>query len=201
MSEYQSYIPGIGLSLAVSTTTGDAEKLIRIEHAGTSANDTINGTFGVDLMRGLAGDDRLNGMGGDDKLFGGQGWDILTGGLGRDIMTGGAGHDTFVFETLTDSGKNTATRDVITDFTHLGDRIDLSLIDAISGVAGNQAFHFVGTAAFSHTAGELHYTKLDFAGTADDKTVVAGDVNGDGLADFQIELSQLITLTKADFVL
>jgi hypothetical protein len=32
-------------------------------------------------------------------------------------------------------------------------------------------------------------------------TLVEGDVNGDGKADFQIELSGLHTLTGADFIL
>jgi hypothetical protein len=34
-----------------------------------------------------------------------------------------------------------------------------------------------------------------------DKTIIAGDINGDGVADFQIELTGLKTLTAADFVL
>ena len=51
-------------------------------------------------------------------------------------------------------------------------RIDLSGIDANSGLNGNQAFSFIGTAAFSHTAGELHYA-VTRAGA-----VVSGDVNG-----------------------
>jgi hypothetical protein len=39
------------------------------------------------------------------------------------------------------------------------------------------------------------------AGTAHDKTIISGDINGDGRADFQIELTGLKTLTGADFIL
>ena len=52
-----------------------------------------------------------------------------------------------------------------------------------------------------HKSGELHYIKVDNVGTALDMTIVEGDRNGDGVADFQIELSHLVTLTKADFIL
>jgi serralysin len=34
-----------------------------------------------------------------------------------------------------------------------------------------------------------------------DKTIVAGDINGDGVADFQIELAGLKNLAAADFLL
>ena len=81
------------------------------------------------------------------------------------------------------------------------DVIDLSTIDAKSTIHGNQAFKFIGTAAFHLKAGELHDFKQNLVGTAHDKTIVEGDVNGDGHADFQIELSGLKALTAGDFLL
>ena len=39
------------------------------------------------------------------------------------------------------------------------------------------------------------------AGTANDKTIIYGDINGDARADFQIELTGLKTLTVSDFIL
>jgi hypothetical protein len=37
--------------------------------------------------------------------------------------------------------------------------------------------------------------------TANDKTIVEGDTDGDGRADFQIALTGLIKLSQGDFVL
>ena len=50
---------------------------------------------------------------------------------------------------MADSGVGSTTRDVITDFDHLADKIDLMGIDADTTVAGNQAFRWVGTAALT----------------------------------------------------
>jgi hypothetical protein len=95
---------------------------------------------------------------------------------------------------LTDSGKG-ALRDVILDFSSVEfDEIDLSGIDAKKGGADN-AFHFIGHKAFHHKAGELHYlNKGAFL-------LVEGDVNGDGKADFQIEVHGVATLAPGDFFL
>ena len=71
--------------------------------------------------------------------------------------------------------------------------IDLSTIDARIG-GGNQAFHFIGTHAFTRHAGELRFT--DQGATC----LVQGDVNGDGRADFDI-LVKAATLHQGDFVL
>ncbi len=136
-----------------------------------------------------------------DTLNGGGGADSLTGGWGKDTLTGGLGADVFDFNKVRDSIKSIATRDVITDFVHGEDKIDLFDIDANANTIKNNAFVFVGKAAFSNVAGELRFTKIDAVGTANDMTVVAGDINGDGLADFQVQLAGLVNLTKSDFIL
>ena len=112
-----------------------------------------------------------------------------------DVLTGGAGNDRFDFNAIGETSKAAATRDVVTDFSHGHDKIDLATIDARTTAAGNQAFKFIAQQAFHHKAGELHVVKL--AG----HSVVEGDVNGDGHADFQIDLKGLVSLTAIDFVL
>jgi len=119
----------------------------------------------------------------------------ITGGGGHDVMTGGGGADVFYFKALTDTTKIAATRDVITDFMHLVDKIDLVMIDANAHLAGNQAFSLIKAGAFSGHAGELH------ALVAAGNTIVEGDVNGDKVADFQIQLNGIKALTAADFIL
>ena len=87
-------------------------------------------------------------------------------------------------------------RDRIAGFTQGDDLINLSGIDADTTHPGNDAFHFIGSNPFSGTAGELHQFSLGA------KTIIEGDVNGDGHADFQIALlSTNVTLTDGDFVL
>ena len=134
-----------------------------------------------------------------NRITGNAGNDTLIGGLGNDTLIGGAGADTFAYLTLADSGITAASRDVITDFVNGTDRIDLSGIDANSTVIGNNAFTFIGTSGFSvgsaASAGQLRY---GFAGA---NTIVEGDVDGDGLADFQIQLTGIHTMTAADLVL
>ena len=73
---------------------------------------------------------------------------MLNGGAGADVLTGGAGADVFRFSALTDSTVAVGGRDTIRDFVS-GDKIDLHLIDANASLAGDQAFGFIGTNAFS----------------------------------------------------
>ncbi len=116
-------------------------------------------------------------------------------------MTGGAGADDFDFNRVAEIGKG-ATRDVIKDFAHLIDDIDLSTIDA-NGVAPGHAFTFLAAqgTAFTGAAGQLRWFRQDLAGTVSDRTIIEGDINGNAVADFQLQLAGLKTLTAADFVL
>ena len=93
-------------------------------------------------------------------------------------------------------------RDIITDFQHGLDKIDVSAIDAKSGTpAINDAFNFIGAATFHHIAGELRVVTISSNGINLDTRVVVADVNGDGAGDFQIQLTGLVTLMAQDFVL
>ena len=152
---------------------------------GNGAANILDGAAGDDLLQGMAGNDSLYGRAGNDRLEGGDGTDLLIGGAGRDILAGGAGGDRFDFDAAGDS--MVGSGDQILDFG-VGDRIDLSTIDAKSGTKKNDAFQFIGNAAFTGAAGQLRYEVVDLAGTADDYTRILGDVNGDKVADFEIIL-------------
>ena len=140
------------------------------------------------------GSDYLNGGAGRDNLAGGAGNDVLAGGRGADMMSGGAGRDVFDFNSVSDSTK--ANSDLILDFQHGVDKIDLSTIDANIGQGGNQAFHLVQYDPNKQLgAGELavHYDQ------ASGKTIVEGGVNAQGGADFHLELQGNVQLTAQDF--
>lgn len=88
---------------------------------GGAGNDIFNGSDGADNFTGGDGNDTLNGNGGADVLNGGAGDDRLVGGAALDNLTGGAGRDVFVF-----NFKSKADRDIISDFNHADDTIQLS---------------------------------------------------------------------------
>ena len=183
------------------------------ELSGNSNANLIDGRLGNDRLQGGNGNDTINGGDGDDYLFGENntfseiafntskdtligdaGNDTLLGGAGADTLTGGAGTDTFQYNTKLDSVIGTTTHDVITDFISGEDFIDISSIDANTSLANNQAFSFIGNdVAFSNVAGQLRFVSATNS--------VFGDVNGDGVADFEIQLTGVTSLVVADFIL
>ena len=163
--------------------------------AGGAGNDSLDGGNGADSLDGGADNDSLsggndidvlNGGSGNDNLSGGNGNDSLNGGAGNDIMTGGNGADAFVFTEI-------GGADRIMDFNRgAGDKVNLAAIDAVAGGADN-AFSFIGSGAFSGVAGQLR------AYSQSGNFYVAGDVDGNGVADFTIQTNLLII--TADLVL
>jgi Ca2+-binding RTX toxin-like protein len=167
---------------------------------GDADNDRLLGGAGSDDLNGGAGNDALLGGTGNDTLSGGAGDDELFGGAGKDIMTGGEGKSTYVYTALKDSPAGRG-RDVIVDFKTLIDDVDMRAIDAVAGTADNDVFTFIGATTFSGVAGQLNYRLIDRVGTASDVTLIQADVNGDRVADFQVELTGLIRLSSDDFML
>jgi serralysin len=178
---------------------------VTVSLATTGPQNTIGaGTdtlISIENLTGSAFADILTGNNGDNMLSGGAGNDLLTGGLGQDTLTGGAGNDVFDFNSVADTPTGPGARDIITDFHSGQDKIDLSGIDANTTKKGDQAFRFIGAQNFDGNAGELRYQTFDQPGTANDITVVSGDLNGDRVADFEIELNGIVNPTSKDFVL
>ncbi|MFG3591849.1 M10 family metallopeptidase C-terminal domain-containing protein [Bradyrhizobium sp. RDI18] len=153
------------------------------------------GGSGNDRLTANDGGCALWGGGGGDTLIGGGGLDKLFGGAGVDNLTGGTSGDTFIF-LVGDSSSTSGQHDRITDFVSGADLIDLNGFDAISSTAGYQQFKFIGTAAFSGTAGELNYFYSSTTGV----TTLQGDTNGDKLADFAIDLTGNIAINRSDLI-
>ena len=195
----------IGLSGDDWLEGGDGNDILK----GGGGNDVLEGGRDIDRLRGGAGDDILRGNAAADKLFGGDGNDKLFGGadadrldggdgddklyggVGGDELTGGLGADRFIFVPLDPSSVNT-----ITDFSTAElDIVNLARIDADSATEENDAFSFVGYAAFTGVAGELR--AVDLGGTQR----IEGDVDGDMTADIIIDIAGTIPAEAGWFTL
>lgn len=177
----------------------EIEILSTIDYNGFLPINLGGNAFSQEIW-GNAGPNILEGGGGGDLLVGGAGNDRLIGGGGSDRQYGGPGADTFVLTALSDSRiyvhRSDGVKflpDIIADFVSGEDKLDLSAIDAIRGTPENDAFTFIGHAAFSNHAGELK-------GIIENGLVhLVGDVDGDGGADFQISIAASIFV--ADIIL
>ncbi|MFM2422226.1 MAG: hypothetical protein RL291_756, partial [Pseudomonadota bacterium] len=124
----------------------------------------------IDLGRGYAqsndtGEDVLINV---ENVIGGAGSDTIYANNAINILNGGGGDDTFVFRTAA-----SAKGDVIEGF-QLGDKISLSAI-----FNDNNGLN-VGTGATFNPGGQVLLVNQG------DDTLVRGDTNGDGAADFTI---------------
>lgn len=195
---------------------------------GGAGNDTINGNAGQDIIRGGNGNDTINGGADNDSLFGDAGNDSLLGAAGNDLLDGGAGNDTLngqsgndiiiggqgrdslnggteadIFRfAFGDTTTNSATIDIITDFTTGSDKIDLDFVNGgISAAAYSEGL--IATNSFTDALASAQ------AMLSGGKSVafVAGstdgwlfwDTNGDGVIDQSILLKGVGSLGGFDF--
>jgi len=186
---------------------GNGNDYIEVNHYGL---DTLNGDAGNDTLLGGNGFGTLNGGTGNDRLIaydgavlnGGDGDDLMqaVGGVDRSILNGGAGADslqgsggasggdTYDYNVVSDSPAG-AGRDTIITFAgfgvDFGDQIDLRDLDANSLLSSNQAFTYIGSAAFT-AAGQLRYNPTT--------GVLQGSTDGDTAAEIEIQLVGAPTL-------
>jgi len=179
----------VSFASATSSATVDLANTRAQRTVGTWS-DTITG---FENLLGSSWNDTLTGSSGANRIDGGAGADLIRGGAGADLLTGGPGADRFSYASTAEAGLGTAGRDLITDLQS-DDRIDLSIIDAHSGLKGNQAFVFIGTAAFTAPA-QLRY------GLMADLGLLEGNVDSNLSADFQIALAGAPNLTAGWVVL
>ena len=152
---------------------------------GGSAGDVLNGHGGNDTIKGGAGSDTLAGGFGDDTHIGGPGEDWLWGSVGADTFSGGTGDDYYHYY---DNESLPGSADQILDFQSIfgtgGDLLGLSAMDANVNVALDQAFNWTGT---TPTANSIWYTVVNNGDGSADFTLY-GDVNGDTIAEFELNL-------------
>lgn len=172
------------LAQSGGSVTQPIVKPVYNEIGGGAGADVVNGTEAADRVQTAAGADSIKTRGGDDVIVGGE---------GKDIIFSGEGKDTVVLTNAADS--LTWARDYIGDFVVGSDKIDVSAIDAASATLANDAFLWIGAAAFSGKGGELRFSQ------GATSALIQGDLNGDKIADFAIELAGKISLTSSDFIL
>ncbi|MBP6057961.1 MAG: M10 family metallopeptidase [Nitrosomonas sp.] len=176
---YLSSVDGINGGFTIA-------KGVTIENAsGGNGTDTIIGNWTANTLTGNVGNDRINGLGGADKIIGGT---------GADMLAGGGGADDFIYVASSDSS---GQPDIIKDFVHALDDIDVAAIDANGADAGNPAFVFLGNSAFTGAGAEARFVK----NATNDVTNVFLDIDGNQSADMTIRLTGLITLDAGDFIL
>ncbi len=157
-----------------------------IENAiGGNGVDTIKGNWVANTLIGNAGNDWINGLGGADRIMGGE---------GADTLIGGDGADDFAYSAANDSIDQL---DVIKDFVHGLDDIDVAAIDANGAAAGNAAFIFRGKSAFTGVGAEVRFTH----NAPNNVTNVLFDIDGNQISDMTIHLTGLVTLDASDFIL
>jgi Ca2+-binding RTX toxin-like protein len=97
-------------------TVWDFNAIKALLFAGTSANDSIAGSYIADTITGQAGSDAIDGMGGNDTIDGGAGGDTLHGNDGDDRVLGGTENDTL----YGDNGSDTLEGGTGDDAVHGG---------------------------------------------------------------------------------
>ena len=164
-----------------------------VSYAGSNAAVNVNLAVTTAQVGGhAAGDTIFNieniiGSSYNDTLKGSSIANIINGGSGNDTMTGGTGADVFKFSAITDSGKASGARDIITDFVRGTDKIDLA------DYAGT--FTFKGTGALGGSVHGVNYAQVS------GNTIIGIDADGNGTLDMQIQLTGLHALTSSDFLL
>ena len=188
-NEYGGPISSGGYDYDLTLADGNvaAGQRLDVNAARLAASESLR----LDARAESDGSVRILSGAGDDSLFGTVNADLLYGGLGADAIDGGGGGDLYLYRSVLES--TAASRDTLTFAS--GDRIDLAFIDADTGSGANDAFTFIGSAAFGNVAGELR------ASQSGDQWIIEGDVNGDGTADLVIAVTGAATLMAGDFVL
>jgi Ca2+-binding RTX toxin-like protein len=198
-----SMIGGLGNDVYIIDDSGDT--VIESVNAGAdsvrssvthalSANIENLILIGTSIINGNGNslNNTITGNASQNVLNGGDGNDVLIGGLGQDVLIGSNGIDRFVYSLIEESSVDGASRDTIVDFNgSAGERIDLSRIDAFTGLSGNQAFTFIGANSFTGLKGEVRFSN----------GVLLINTDIDQVADMEIALAGVTAFQSSFLVL
>jgi Ca2+-binding RTX toxin-like protein len=199
LSAHDTRFGALGSSYSYDLTMVDGNVASGVQMVVDGAKLRVAEFFRFDGSAELDGSFRVFGGLVDDTIIASRNNDFLQGNGGIDSLTGGEGADTFRYLSASDSALGAADR--ILDFTPGTDKIDLSRIDSNSHSAGDQAFSWIGSNAFTGSgaasAGELR------AFQSGASWFVEGDTDGDGNADLLIDLTLMgpTPLGPGDFLL
>jgi Ca2+-binding RTX toxin-like protein len=152
--------------------------------------------FNIDNLTGSIHADELWGDRNANIINGNDGNDSLKGYGGADTLVGDAGADKFIWNSTSETGVSVPTMDLISDFNFAqGDRISLTGVDANALVSGNQAFTFIGQAAFSGAPGEVNFVHIG------NETIIQMQTGQDADVEAAIRLAGLLTPEASWFLL
>ncbi len=173
----------------VNFAAGQASQLIVVQVAADMASE-LNESFSVALSNPQAGvaidaaaatgvirNDDIASSVANQTLLGTDAGDVFLLGGGLDTVFGGAGLDLFLMRPAA-IGPAVSNATEFADFNRLlGERLNLTAIDAVAGTGGDDVFTFIDTAAFNGTPGQLRGE--DRGGVR----LIQGNVDGDSTAD------------------
>jgi Ca2+-binding RTX toxin-like protein len=131
----------------------------------------------------------------NNLIIGNDGSNLIDGSYGKDTLTGRGGPDHFQWSSINEIGWFNFDPDIVTDFKKSeGDLLRFDLIDADETVAGNQAFQFIGTAAFTGP-GQINW------GTNGTDTFIQLNTNADPTVDGIIQVLGVHSVDASWFAL
>lgn len=173
----------------VSFAAGQASQVIVVPVAADMASE-LNDSFTLMLLNPQAGvaigaasatgvilNDDIASSAADQALLGTNAADVFLLGGGRDTVLGKAGVDLFLLQQAA-IGPEASNATEFADFNWLlGERLNLTGIDAVAGTPGDDVFAFIGTAAFNGTPGQLRWEEHGAF------RLIQGNVNNDTTPD------------------
>lgn len=131
-----------------------------------------------------------------ENVVGGSGADVFIANNEINLFIGGPGADRFVFTQIEAISDRASHRDRISDFS-VGDRVDLSQIDANIAIDGEQDFILLSSRQEVSGAAQLYYFHEYFEQI--ERTILSGYVDDDGEVDFELEFDGCYEFTSNDF--